>query len=619
MKNPENFSILIVDDDKFMVEILQDTLSQFGFELFTAYSLQEMWEVLEGTQIDLILLDILFPGETAFDHLPQLSKRFPDTGVVLISAKKEREDILRALRAGVLDFIPKPIDPGEVEFVIKKALERIKITKENKRLTNSLRERITLLRLLLDASNSINSSLEMEDIFKKVLSLVKNIFQCEGSSILIYNPKDDVLEFKTVVGGSEEVKSIRLRKDQGIAGWCFTHKRPVVVEDTYKDPRFTILPDSKTGFKTKNLVAVPISTADGTTVGVLELINLKDMEKFKREQYLDALLSLSNQIAGALERAQLMKEVIAMNDELDKMNAKLEDMVVERTRKLQQALEELKATQDKLIATEKIAVIGELAAGIAHELNNALGYVSSNFYTMQEYLQELGDIVREVKNCRNPQKDCEKVKEKLQDKDIEFILEDTPSLIQESNKGIDHVKKIIKGLKLLSRVDKGSLEMANLNDLIKDSLEFAHAKLKYVPTVDVQLSPLGKIYCYPHKLNQVFINILNNAADAVDQKTGEIKVKTWEDDEFQYVSIKDNGPGIPEENLNKIFNPFFTTKPPGKGTGLGLSISYGIIQDHYGEIEVNSEEGKGTEFIIKIPKNLKEIIENKEISAGEVT
>ncbi len=606
-------TVLIVDDDKFMVEIVYSILSKMQYEIFKAYSPSEMWDILEAVNVDLILLDILFPGgETAFDHLPELKKRFPSTGVVLISGKKEREVILRALREGVLDFVPKPIQEDEVEFVIRNAFKRVQIIKENERLTRSLMDRIRLMRLLLDASNSINSSLEMGRILERVLESTREIFECEGSSVLIYEPSEDALIFHTVIGGSEKVRSVKLRKDQGIAGWCFTNRRPVVVEDAYSDPRFTNLADSKSGFKTRNLVAVPIIKGDGSAIGVLELINLKDMKRFKEENYLDALVTLANQIAGALERAQLMKEVLSVNKELDRMNMELEDKVLEKTKELRAALEELKATQDKLVYTEKIAAIGELAAGIAHELNNALGYVSSNFFTMQEYLQELGDVVRAIKNCSS-NADCHKVKEKLQDKDIDFILEDTPNLIKESSKGIEHVKKIIQGLKLLSRVDRGELELASINDLLKDSVEFAHTKLKYVPEVDVKLTPMPKIHCYPHRLSQVFINILNNAADAVnDKKDGKVEVRTWEDDEYQYVSIKDNGEGIPQENLRKIFDPFFTTKAPGKGTGLGLSISYSIIQDHYGDIEVHSEEGKGTEFVIKIPKNLKEIVEAKE-------
>ncbi len=605
-------SVLVVDDDKFMVEILFSILSRMKFEVFKAHSPSEMWDTLEGANVDLILLDILFPGgETAFDHLANLRKRFPTTGIVLISGKKEREVILKALREGVLDFIPKPIDEDEVEFVIKNAYKRIQMIKENERLTRSLMDRIRLLRLLLEASNSINSSLEMEQILEKVLTLTKGIFSCEGSSILIYDPKEDGLIFNTVIGGSERVRAVKLRKDQGIAGWCFTHKRPVVVEDAYSDPRFTNIADNKSGFKTRNLVAVPIIKGDGAAIGVLELINLKDMTRFREENYLDALIVLSNQIAGALERAQLMKEVLAVNEELDRMNMELEDMVLEKTRELREALEELKATQDKLVYTEKIAAIGELAAGIAHELNNALGYVSSNFFTMQEYLQELGDVVKAIRNCNSP-RDCEGIKARLENEDIDFILEDTPNLIKESSKGIEHVKKIIQGLKLLSRVDRGELELISLNDLLRDSIEFAHTKLKYVPSVKVELAPMSKIYCYPHRLSQVFINILNNAADAVSKEDGKIEIKTWEDKQYQYVSIKDNGEGISQENLRKIFDPFFTTKPPGKGTGLGLSISYSIVQDHYGDIEVNSEVGKGTEFIIKIPKNLKEIVESKE-------
>ncbi len=608
-------SILIVDDEKYMVEFLKDILIPFKYEIFTALSLKEMWEILEGTQIDLILLDILFPGENAFDHLDSLRKRFPSTGVVLISAKKDRDTILKALRSGVIDFIPKPPDPHEVEFVTKNALNRLKILKENERLTENLREKIQLLNLLLETSNQINSAMEKEIILKNVLTSVKTIFQCEGSTILTYDEKEDALIFYTTVGGDPKVKSVKLKKDQGIAGWCFTNKKPIIVDDLYSDPRFARIVDTRSGFTTKNIVAVPILKSDGTVIGVGELINIKNIKKFRQGGYLSALQSLSNLIAGALERAALIKEVVKVNLELDKMNMELEDKIIERTRELEKTIKELKATQSKLIETEKIAVIGELSAGIAHELNNALGYVTSNIFSMQEYLEEMGGSIKMIRQLTG-EGACEKIKEVVNNEEIDFILSDIQNLISESNKGIEHTKKIISGLKKLSRTEKGSIEMISLSSILKDAIDFAHTKLKYVPEIKMNIPKLRPIFCYPNQLTQVFINLLNNAADAVTEKgeKGKIEITAWEDAKFQYVKISDNGIGISEEALSRIFDPFFTTKPPGKGTGLGLSISSRIIQDHYGEIGVESKKGEGTTFTIKLPKNLNEIEENKSSS-----
>ncbi len=247
-------------------------------------------------------------------------------------------------------------------------------------------------------------------------------------------------------------------------------------------------------------------------------------------------------------------------------------------------------SRQKLVQSDKLAAIGTLAAGVAHEINNPIGYVNSNLNTMSKYLKKISDYLEQNKSADESQ--MEKMKE---------ILADFNDAINESIEGSSRVKKIVADLKSFSRIDRAERENADINEGIKSTLNIVWNELKYKCKVETEYGELPELYCMPNQLNQVFMNVTLNAGQSIAGDNGLIKIKTWADAKNIYISIRDNGNGIPEQNLKKIFEPFFTTKPVGKGTGLGLSLVYDIIKKHNGNIGVKSQVGIGTEFIITLP------------------
>ncbi len=276
--------------------------------------------------------------------------------------------------------------------------------------------------------------------------------------------------------------------------------------------------------------------------------------------------------------------------------------------KIQIQYEKLKTAQQQLVQSEKMASIGTLAAGVAHEINNPIGYINSNLNSLKGYIEDFGLFIAALDNQIKDKSIDETVKqtlikivEQLKDEhDIEFMLSDTQELVKESIFGMDKVKKIIQGLKNFSHVGQEEKELANINECLEETIRIIWNELKYHCELVKDFAELPDCYCYPGELNQVFMNLLVNAGHAIKEK-GVITIKTYFSAPMLHIDIRDNGSGIAEENIAQLFNPFFTTKPIGQGTGLGLSISYGIIEKHGGKIELETKLGEGTCFKIYFP------------------
>jgi len=268
---------------------------------------------------------------------------------------------------------------------------------------------------------------------------------------------------------------------------------------------------------------------------------------------------------------------------------------------------ELKSTQSQMLQREKMASIGQLAAGVAHEINNPIGFVSSNLRSLDKYIKKLTDYLEmlEIQFKKQLPEGWEAVKVERKKMKIDFLIEDCADLIEESLDGSERVRKIVQNLKTFSRVDQSEEQLADLNECLESTIAIVWNEIKYKATLEKELADLPDIHCNPQELNQVFTNILVNAAQAIE-KNGVIKIRSWLDDDVVKISFQDNGSGILPENQEKIFDPFFTTKPVGEGTGLGMSISYEIIKKHRGDIQLESEVGKGTTFTLSFPLHPKE-------------
>ena len=273
------------------------------------------------------------------------------------------------------------------------------------------------------------------------------------------------------------------------------------------------------------------------------------------------------------------------------------------TKELEDAYAKLKQAQSQLLQQEKMASIGQLAAGVAHEINNPVGFIASNLGSMSRYAERLRQYVEAVEERAGDDPELSALRKKLK---IDFILDDLGDLVRECIEGTDRVRDIVLNLKSFSRIDQSGEKPADINECIESTLKIVWNELKYKATVEKELGELPLTLCHAQQLNQVFMNLLVNAAQAISDK-GKITIRSWcaegrNGKKSIFVSISDTGCGIPPDQIDRIFEPFYTTKDVGKGTGLGLAIVYDIVTSkHGGDIRVESEVGKGTTFTVEIP------------------
>lgn len=336
-----------------------------------------------------------------------------------------------------------------------------------------------------------------------------------------------------------------------------------------------------------------------------------------------ALADNINQLKREKEREQEAKLAALKENEriITEQNIILEAKVNERTRELAKsnnelngALTNLRAAQAQLVDAEKMASLGQMTAGIAHELNNPINFVSSNVVPLQRDLDEVFEILDkyQVVEQDDPEatRKIQEAKALAKEYDVDFLKVEIRQLLSGIGDGARRTAEIVKGLRIFSRLDEDALKRADVNECVRSTLVILKSSIKSESKVFEELDPeLPEINCYPGKLNQVFMNILVNALQATaaanrPYEERRVEIKTSFDDENVYVNIKDNGTGMPPEVKAKIFDPFFTTKEVGQGTGLGLSIVLGIVNDHKGKIQVNTSPGEGTDFLLTLSRTL---------------
>ena len=285
--------------------------------------------------------------------------------------------------------------------------------------------------------------------------------------------------------------------------------------------------------------------------------------------------------------------------ELQALNSSLEARIEEELTK--------NRTKDLVLMVmhqEKLSSVGRLAAGMAHEINNPISFVTTNLRVLSDYLLQMGEYLTLQQEflagmvTEEQRRELTAAALRLR---ISTIRHDGPAIIAESLEGVQRVARIVSDLKSFSRVDTPDYEPAELTACLESALTIVATELKQLATVDKEYRELPTILCHPAQLNQVFLNLLHNAGQAVTPP-GRITLKSWFDEGFVYASVEDNGHGIPEELRERIFDPFFTTRDVGQGTGLGLSISHNIITNHHGELAVESVVGVGTTFTVKLPR-----------------
>ena len=347
--------------------------------------------------------------------------------------------------------------------------------------------------------------------------------------------------------------------------------------------------------------------------GVIIFI-LKDLDVLPYNNFTRYTMQIGSAIETVLLSFALASRINILKREnaeiIEKQNIILETKVKERTAELETSNKNLKDAEAILVNTEKMASLGQLTAGISHEINNPINFVVSNIKPLKRDVQEILMIldkyseITDSSNINEKLKEINDLKKKL---DSNYLKEEINQLLKGIEEGANRTSEIVKGLKNFARTDEADLKKINMNESIDATLTLLNnAICNNNITVEKKYTELPNIECYPGKINQVMMNLLSNAIDALksiktENHKGVITIETQSDNNYAIIKISDNGTGIPPAIITKIFDPFYTTKDVGQGTGLGLSIVYGIIKSHDGKVEVQSEENKNTTFVITLP------------------
>jgi signal transduction histidine kinase len=453
----------------------------------------------------------------------------------------------------------------------------------------------------------LSKEMNLVNLVEKMMEIVIENAGAERGYLLQYDGD------KLLIQAKGSLKSgIRVLQSKQIAGinklslsivkHVIENGQPLIVNHAAQDPRFKddeYIIHEKPG----SILCHPVFVKARLT-SIIYLENNSELTVFTPEK-LKILNLLSTQITISLENALLYQN--------------LEEKVVSRTREvvsqkelIEHAYAELRAAQSQMVHSEKMASLGQLTAGIAHEINNPINFIAIGITGLEKNFRSFMKVVEKYESISagaNPEttlREIEELKQKIQYADVKGFI---TGLMADIKLGADRAAEIIQGLRSFSRLNEAEFKAADLHEGLDATLVLLRSRTKNTIEIIKDYDPdLPIINCNPGQLNQLFMNILTNAIEAIEMKRSnqknEIRITTTNKPDKVVLSIKDNGMGIPKKIQEKIFDPFFTTKEVGKGTGLGLSIVFGIIKKHNGHIEVISEENEGTEFIIEIPKEL---------------
>jgi signal transduction histidine kinase len=411
------------------------------------------------------------------------------------------------------------------------------------------------------------SMLSVKEIVDRILVAVTDTMGVEGAMVLLLDEKDEVLRPEASRGNwDEEATSATFRSDHPLCRQLWMRRISLNRGDFDDEEDPEIREACRDVFDTLDAeLLVPILFGVDL-LGVIAVGRKLSGERLGVDER-QLLRTLSNQSSIAIENARAF-------DEIAKLNETLEGRVEGRTR-------ELRDTQAQLVQSEKMRSLGQLVAGVAHELNNPIGFVHANLQLLDEYVGKL-------------------MRPGMEPEDRERIRQAIRKLLTRSREGTDRVKQIVEDLRTFSRADQADLQEICVNDELDRTLVLVEPRLKGRIQVIREYGAVPPVRCFAGQLNQVFMNLLMNACDALEGK-GEVAIRTRPVDAGVRVEIEDDGPGMSPEVKSRVFDPFFTTKDVGKGMGLGLSISHGIVERHGGSMWVESEPNRGTTFVIELP------------------
>ncbi len=644
--------ILIIEDDIMQQKIMSANIADYGYACETASSGSEGIEKARLYDPDVIILDLFLPDTTGVSACKKLraGKDTRHIPIISVTSSDDKRVRLDSLNAGANDFICKPVDFTELLIKIRnlvqmKGFEDMKVQHDILAKTCDAIE--TAKREWEQSMDCIRDAVLLADSngfilrCNKVLSTLtgktyRELLNCKWQDILaeggFTNFSGPVcFEFHHTTGRYFECSVYDVpSKDRLMSAASVITLHDITdrkkAEDELKKGRTSL----QKALDEISALIQEVAVKKNFSVR-FENPNLKKCHEFMKCDKEDCICHSDGcndrrcwQKAGTYCKGKVQGQFTkkyetcskcpffedAAHDPYSYLGEQFNNMmhILETQHTdLENAYNELKMVQSQVLQQEKMASIGQLAAGVAHEINNPMGFIISNLNTLKRYIEKVSEyltiqtatVERCSKQCGNTDIITE-IAEKRKELKIDYITKDLNNLINESLEGADRVKKIVQDLKNFSRVDESEFKTADINSGLESTINIVWNELKYKATLVKEYGDIPLTVCNPGQLNQVFMNLLVNAAHAI-AKQGEILVRTWHEGRMINITISDTGFGISEENQKRIFEPFFTTKEVGKGTGLGLSIAYDIIKKHNGMIKVDSEVGKGTTFTISIP------------------
>ena len=578
--------VLIVDDEAAIRRLIMRTLSHRGYECHAVDSAEAARQSLANAKADLLISDIRMPGESGIDLIRSTIHEHPQMAILMVSGMDNDDVIDAVIDIGVDGYITKPFETNQLRVGAELALSHRRLSMESDRHRHNL-ERIVTERTR-ELEQTVEYLTESEAEFRAIAENAQD-------AIIKIDDRGHI----TYWNGSAE----------GIFGYAATEAVGKSLHQLISPSRYlSVIRRAMEHFR---------QTGKGSSIGnIVELTaKNKDGNEFPVELSI-ASFSLNGTwhaigiVRDITARKQMEDRLVLKNKKLKATQANLEA----QNRELEKLHKELQRAQQQTMQQEKMASIGQLAAGVAHEINNPTGFVSSNLRSLQGYLEDLFQLIDAYEKLRsvlevNPYLESvsEEITERLKtigqivaDIDLEFLASDAVDLIKESREGTERIKKIVIDLKDFAHPGQQKYLIADINHNLESVLNIVWNELKYKAVVHKNLGELPPVECYPQQLNQVFMNLLVNAGQALEAM-GEIYITTRADGDEVVIEIRDTGCGIPKANLRRIFDPFFTTKPVGKGTGLGLNVAYNIVKKHGGAITAVSQAGKGTAFTIRLP------------------
>ena len=536
--------VLIIEDSLEILSFLaDDVLPYHGYQVATATTGEEGRDKLSSENPDLLLLDLELPDMSGMDILKVAHEDDSDIPIILMTAYGSESIAVEAFRLGARDYIIKPFTTEQIIGVLERTLSETRLRKEKAELTVSLQRSVEQLTILSAVGKSVVSLMDIEELLSRIVEAGVYVTKAEEGFLLLVDAESNDLYLRAGKNlGSEQTQGFRLKVEDSLAGQVVQTGSPVRRGGKGTGRDFKV----KTGYLVKSLLHVPLLLR-GEVLGVLSVDNqVSHVEFTEEDQYL--LSTLADYAAISIENATLYEE-------------------------LRKKMQDLERSQQELIESSKLAAVGTLAAGVAHEFNNLLAAISGH--------TELGLI----------SDDMDEIKRSLQ------VVIDT----------VDRAKKITQNLLTLARRREPRMEMAQVEEALENPLQLIERDLQ---KSDIQVVrryfEVPLVVCDSGQIAQVCLNLLTNARDAMLPDGGTLTVEIRQDEEDVLISFSDTGTGIPDNILDKLFQPFVTTKGPlggGEmaGSGLGLSVSYGIIKNHGGTIEVETELNKGSTFTIRLP------------------